>query len=41
MLIAKAGLPGSGHSVVAEALRAQARTPVLPVIPLESVFLQS
>lgn len=41
MLIAMAGLPGSGKSTVAEALGAQLRTRVVSVDPLESAILRS
>jgi predicted kinase len=41
VLIAMAGLPGSGKSTVAEALGAQLRTPVVSVDPLESAILRS
>ncbi len=41
MLIATAGLPGSGKSTVADALAAQMRVPVVSVDPLESAILRS
>ena len=41
MLVAMAGLPGSGKSTVAEALAEQLRVPVVSVDPLESAILRS
>jgi len=41
VLVAMAGLPGSGKSTVAEALAVRLRVPVVSVDPLESAILRS